>query len=673
MKSISYLRWFFDKIYGTKLAKALPAAFHQSLLAQAFNTPTNLARKGLIFTLSLGSTALLTGQQFVAVQEEAGLTHVTSHSAFLGGGGAFLDYDNDGDEDIYLIGGQEKDQLFENNGDGTFTDRTTEAGLFPTSFYYTTGVTAGDIDNDGDTDLFVTTWFGDTFDKNVLLRNNGNGTFSDIWIQLEEEDQVFSMGATLIDFDLDGLLDIYVINYVDEAQFTYNEDNVIVGFEHTCYANRFYHNLGGGFFEDITDAVGLGDTGCALAVASTDYDMDGDIDLYLANDFGEFIQPNRLFRNNFPDLTFTEVGMETGADLGMYGMGIAIGDIDQDLDLDYYVTNFGRNALLRNDGGSFSDITDESGVADTWDIQDSLMAVGWGTALLDIDNDSDLDLYVANGYVPSPNFIDSRIFIADRLFRNDGQGSFTDISSSSGVDNSYVTRGLTYADYDNDGDLDVLAIVLNVPVNEGGWNTVLYNNQEGNQQNWLQVSLEGIEANRSAFGAKVFVYLSDKTLLHEISGGASHASQLSSRAHFGLGAAEVIDSVQIQWPGGFRKQMVYDLDINQHYTIIEDTSIVIDTVPIVRTTDLAATEFPLVLSPNPTDGTVRIATPLHPDIKFRSIRIVDMAGQQVFYQNADIDQLPVVLDLQHLAVGTYLLQLELATSEKVISRLLLKI
>ena len=625
--------------------------------------PMNRFLCGCLCLLGSLATNTVTGQHFLDVQDEAQIDHVTSHTAFLGGGGAFLDYDNDGDEDIYLIGGAEVDRLYENNGDGTFSERTAEAGLFSTSFYYTTGVTAGDIDNDGDTDIFVTTWFGDLFAKNLLFRNNGNGTFSDIWIQLEDADQVLSMGAVLIDFDLDGLLDIYVINYVEDAQFTYDENNQVIGFEHICYGNRFYHNLGGGQFSEITESVGLHDTGCALAVAATDYDLDGDLDIYLANDFGEFIQPNRLFRNNYPVPSFTEVGAETGADIGMYGMGIAVGDVDMDLDLDYYVTNFGRNVMLRNDGGTFTDVTNQTGTADTWDIQDSLLTVGWGTALLDIDNDSDLDLYVANGYVPSPNFIDARIFIQDRLFRNEGDWNFTEVGADYGIDNVFTTRGFTYADYDNDGDLDMLAIVMNVPLNEGTWQTKLYNNQVGNELNWLQVSLEGVDANRSAFGSRIYVYAGELALMHELAGGASHASQLSSRAHFGLGETASIDSLAVVWPGGFRRQVLYDLSVNQHLTIIEDTTIVIDTVQIVNTTSELRSPVPIQVSPNPSSGRLRLEALDAGQPVLRSLQIRDAMGKMMpgtAMIAGSHSTLPIELDLSSFPPGLYLLRITLA-------------
>ena len=576
-------------------------------------------------------------QHFQEFQDSANIDHVFDQTSFLGGGAAFFDYDNDGDDDLYITAGNKRDHFYENNGDGTFTNKTIEAGFVITVLYYTTGVIAGDIDNDGFKDLFVTTWFSDfePLTKNLLFRNNGDGTFNEIWAQQEEKDIVQTMGATFIDYDLDGLLDIYAVSYVDETNFIFDDNNNIIGFDHDCYQNTFYHNLGDGNFVEVSADLGLADTGCALAVTATDFDIDGNMDIYLANDFGEFIQPNRLFKNNLTGLKFTEVGSEYNADIGMYGMGIAVGDIDNDLDLDYYITNFGKNALLRNDGNNFTDIADVSEVGDEWIIEDSLYAIGWGTAFLDVDNDADLDLYVANGYVPSPSFIPSKIFMNDKLFLNEDGQQFTDVSLNFGIENKYTSRGLTYADYDNDGDLDILTVVENVPVNDMGWKTLLYNNRYGSEKNWFQITLEGTEVNRDAYGSKVYLFAGDKIFLHEISGGSSHGSQMSSRVHFGLADEIKIDSIHVLWTGGKRLQPLYDLDINQHIYVKEDTTIGNTITGIIEKN---ITKFGADIYPNPAGKEINVKISGCSTKCLVELDIYNMVGQlagSYIFENSD--------------------------------------
>ena len=596
-------------------------------------------------------------QHFLEFQDSANIDHIFNHTGFLGGGAAFFDYDNDRDDDLYITSGNERDHFYENNGDGTFTYKSIDAGFIATKLYYTTGVIAGDIDNDGFKDLFITTWFSDfePTGKNLLYKNNGDGTFTEIWNHTEEKDNTQCMGATFIDYDLDGLLDIYTVSYVEDAAFIYDDNGVIIGFDHLCHENRFYHNLGNSEFEEISSGIYLNDTGCALAVTSTDFDADGDMDIYVANDFGEFIQPNKLFRNNIIELDFMEVGANYGADASIYGMGIAVGDIDNDLDMDYYATNYGKNVLLKNNGNTFSNITDASGAGDEWIIEDSLMAVGWGTALLDIDNDADLDLYVGNGYIPGPGFLNTFIFQNDKLFLNNNNLDFSDVGVEYGIENKFTTRGVSFSDYDNDGDLDVLAVVENVPVNNLEWATVLYNNQKGNENNWLQVTLEGIETNRDAFGSKVYLYADDKTFLTEISGGGSHASHVSSRAHFGLNDIDHIDSLQIAWTGGKRLQTLYDLDVNQHIYVTEDTA----STTIVNTAEISRLPVQINITPNPSNGHITIQLNNMTDFDFGEIEFYNLLGELKKKIIIEPNQKNSLHKLDRINSGTYFVLLKI--------------
>ena len=541
--------------------------------ANAYILPVNWTT---LFIL-LMNTGSVNAQHFTPVQAAANIDHIFKTTASLGGGAAFFDADNDGDEDLYITAGERRDHFYVNNGDGTFTYNSVDAGFVITTLYYTTGVIAGDIDNDGFKDLFITTWYSDfePAGKNLLFKNNGDGTFTEIWDQLSINDMVQTLGATFLDYDLDGLLDIYTVNYVKEPAFIYDDDNNIIGYDHECYANNLYHNLGNGEFDEKAFALNIQDNGCGLATTASDFDMDGDMDILVANDFGEFVLPNQLYQYDSENGFYWSVASNLSADVAMYGMGIAVGDIDQDLDPDYYITNFGKNVLLKNNNSFFENITDATNTGNEWIVEDSTMTVSWGAAFLDIDNDTDLDLYVANGFIPSPDFLTSSILGNDALLINDGNAVFSNQSEAYGIENYYVSRGMAYSDYDNDGDLDIVSVVQNLPASIPDKKTVLYNNEKGNEKNWVQIKLRGITVNRDAFGSKIYLHADGQSWFQEVNGGSSFASHHSSRAHFGLDDIAQIDSVEIVWTGGTKRQIEYNLAINQFHEITEDTSTII--------------------------------------------------------------------------------------------------
>lgn len=494
----------------------------------------------------------------------------------MGGGAAFVDINNDGYDDLYITGGISPDQLYVNDQNGSFSDISNASGITAaTENKYTTGVIFGDIDNNGFKDLFITTRNDSDGEiiPNILLKNQGDLSFENIWTK--ENDLAFSMGACFLDYDQDGLLDLYVINYVQEVAFLYDENDNIIGFDHTCSANRMYKNIGDGNFQDVSIALGLGDDGCALAVKATDFDQDGDTDILLANDFGEFIKPNKLFENKINAGTFSEVSEVWNADIGMYAMGIAAGDIELDGDLDYYLTNFGKNALMRKDDNSFAEISVEAGVDDTWELQDSVLSVSWGTAFIDYDNNMYPDLYVSNGYVPGPDFLPSSINNNDKFYKNNEDGTFDEIEpSSSGIDDLRVNRGMAFSDFDRDGDIDFITVSLRAPINDMSIRSKMYKNNLDNNYNWLDIDLKGIVSTRDAFGAYVKVFVGDKVLVQESYGGSSHCSQNSASLHFGLGDFDIVDSIQIDWPSRIKGQKLYDIDVNQRISVEEDVNLV---------------------------------------------------------------------------------------------------
>lgn len=557
-----------------------------------------------LFVLFMISSLAISSAQVLSEQSSAiGIDHSFRDRLLMGGGAAFFDYDMDGDEDVYITSGYNRDDLYRNNGDGTFTNVSNNIGLDVTFQYNTMGVTTGDIDNDGDRDIFVSTW--ERFDgtelpdgRSLLFLNNGDGTFTEIGEQAGITHEAFAMGAAFLDYNRDGYLDVYVMNHILEAIFETDEDGNQVGIAHDCYPNFLYVNNGNNTFTEVAATLGVADMGCTIAAVPSDYDMDGDLDLYLANDFGYFLVPNVMYENNYPENGFMDVSGETGADVEAFGMGIASGDYDHDLDFDYYTTNIGRNILCENlNGAGFSDVTTEAGVENaTVPEEENLNTTGWGTAFFDIDNDTWEDLFVANGRIPALPAYATALHDPDKLYMNNGDKTFTDVTNAAGVDvgDDLYTHGMAYSDYDEDGDLDIITVVLD---DLDGYSK-FYVNETNNGNNYIQFKLIGVESNRDAFGSKAWLYSGDLTLVKEIyGGGASHASQHTSVLHFGLADLEQVDSVRIEWTNG-HVDVIDAPAINTRHTVVEGVTSSISS-PLVD-------ELNIAVAPNPFTGTINL-------------------------------------------------------------------
>ncbi len=577
------------------------------------------------------AAAPLTAQTFTDATAAAGIDHIYGTANFMGGGVAWFDYDNDGDEDLYLTGGSNMDALYRNNGDGTFTNVATEAGLTFTWGFASTGAVTADVDRDGDRDVFLTVLPGAvlTQSHNRLLRNNGDGTFTDVSIAAGFAGDIdWSTAAAFGDYNLDGWVDLYVGNYVDPDSLYVTEDSlgVVNGFAHVCEHNWMYLNNGDGTFTEVSRLLGVdAGTSCALAVTMSDYDGDHDQDIWVINDFGEFIIPNQLFRNEHPADDFTDVSEPAGADWGMYGMGIAIGDYDHDLDLDYYTTNIGLNHLYRNNGdGTFTDGTAGAGVGDRYVAPgSSLYTVGWGTSFVDLDNDTWQDLVVSNGHMPAADFIDNDIANPNRAFFNNGDGTFTERGLEMGVNHPGVCRGYAHADYDRDGDVDLLFANIESYYTPGPDKIVLFRNDIDNGNNWLGIQLHGTVNNPDAYGAKVVVRVGGETWVDEVQGGCSHGSQVSSILHLGLGSSPVVDELTVIWPGGWQ-QSLENVPANQFLNVWEDTaSTVINHIPEV------ASGLGLLVRPNPVVQGTRIALELASGVPSARVSVIDPAGRSV--------------------------------------------
>ncbi len=560
------------------------------------------------------------------VTQQVGIDHHYLSVSYMGGGAAFFDFDNDNDEDLWIVGGINQDVLYENDGVGNFTEIGTVAGLEATNGHITSGVITADLNNDGWRDVIV---LGHIGFHPLLFKNNGDGTFDEISGPAglaNYEGQ--SYAAACADVNQDGLLDIYVGTYIENIQLIYDNNGAAIGFDHDCFDNFLFINDGDWTFTEMAQEYDVRNGGCALATTFTDFDQDADSDLFIANDFGEWLVPNSLYENNNPTGPFPNVSSATGMDIGIFGMGIAIGDYDRDQDLDYYVTNLGTNIFMENQGNNtFLDKAAETGTEDTY--VNSLFATGWGTAFIDVDNDTDLDLFVCNGYVPAALFISNNPLNKNRLFINDGNAdgtgyTFFESALESGLDDPGRGRGFTYADYDNDGDLDFLIINVNQQTSgDSVQNVLLYRNDNDNENNWLKVKLQGTTGNRDAFGSSIKIVVGEHSWVHDYNGGyGSHASQHASNAHFGLGENTVVDSLLITWPGGVQHAFT-EITSNQTICISENGTITDTNDPEVQESFLQVSAYP---NPFKEQTQIKFYLPNADDVQ---IDIYDALGRKI--------------------------------------------
>ena len=510
----------------------------------------------------------------------------------MGAGSAFLDIDNDGDLDVFYLTPGGGMVMMRNENGTSFTDVSTQA--IPNGVRISgnpaTGVAAADLNNDGSTDLFI-----GMNGPNYLLLNDGQGVFRGVaGIAGAKGGFVLTGSIAIFDYDRDGLLDIYVANY---------EGN----------ENYFYHATmidgdGVPHYQDVAPALGMdwapnGQSDWTLGLLAFDYDNDGDTDLYLANDYnggssGERLEPgdNILYRNE-GDGTFADVSDASGTRDQGWAMGAAHGDFDGDGWLDIFVANFWEDVLYRNNhDGTFTDISAEVGLQNQ-----PLYYNGWGTALFDFDNDGDLDIHVANGYITNgEGQVEDE---PDQLWENvvlDGKLRFIERTNQAGVNQIADSRGAAYGDYNQDGFIDIL-VVNNDYVSSAGQNATLplrcffVNQRDGTFRDraqalgfrtsvpdpgkppgykdtqsfhWLDVLSKGTISNRSAIGSRVTVRAGDRTWIQDV-GASSYLSSNSPYLHFGLGTATVVDEVTVRFPSGHVSRLT-DVAVDQRVTVVED-------------------------------------------------------------------------------------------------------
>ena len=535
----------------------------------AFLAPAVFRRKAL--ALLPAAAELPPFSHFVDVAESAGLTKVMPYgegtratylTEIMGGGCAFIDYDNDGWMDVFILGGRRlesippgaSNRLYHNNRDGTFTDVTAQAGLLDAG--WAVGVCVGDYNNDGFEDLFLT-YFG----QNRLYRNNGNGTFTDVTVQagLSGKSARFGSGCTFVDYNRDGWLDLFVSNYADVDLATMPKPSLerpncnFEGVPVNCGpsglplpSHLLYRNNGNGSFTDVSKESGVGALhgSYGLTAAAFDVDDDGWPDIFVACD----TTPSLLLMNNH-DGTFREEALMRGVALDdagkeMAGMGVGIGDYDCDGRLDIVRTHYMNQptGLYRNQGkGEFEDVTARAGLIH------ERRFVSWGVGLVDLDNDGNPDIFLVTGQVyPKLEAVNPKYPRRGPriLFRNRGDGTFLRIPEDSqpALNERHVSRGCAFGDFDNDGDLDILIMNQNEPPS-------LLRNDAPLRNHWIKVRLHGTKSNRSAIGAKVTIRYGSKVQVQEVMSQSSYVSANDPRLHFGLGAADSVE-LEVRWPLG---------------------------------------------------------------------------------------------------------------------------
>ena len=528
----------------------------------------------LMLQISISSGAEQTLPVFTDVTKQAGINFKHSYGDFdlsnivegTGAGAMFFDYDNDGWLDIYFINGcwlktvndnrgrslRDKltNSLYRNNKDGTFSDVTEKARVGDKGFGF--GCSAADFDQDGDLDLYVL-----NYGPNVFYRNNGDGTFTDISESSGLANSNWSLSAPWFDYDGDGDLDVYVANYLEYDSGKFRSYYAAAGYpgplSYRGQPDALYRNNGDGTFTDVAKEAGVFQpNGRAMSATIADLNNDGFLDIYIPNDAME----NYFFKNTGKG-TFENEGLMMGLAFGEGGQGVssmgpAVGDVDRDSWLDIYIPDMGYGCLLMNRKDYFEDRTEPTNLAVVCG-----QYTGWGGVLFDYDCDGYLDIFIANGNAHHEYTEE------DVLMRNDGTGDFVDVAVKSGpyFREKYVGRGATYGDYDNDGDLDLLVINLND-------SPKLLRNDGGNKNNWLTIQARLPGGKSDAVGARIIVTAGSLKQIRDLIPVTGYLSQADPRCHFGLGRSKKADIVEIRWPDR-QSIKLENVDSNQILTVIQ--------------------------------------------------------------------------------------------------------
>lgn len=523
----------------------------------------------ILFLFFLSPTLLLAQAVFEDMTQVLGLANTGRNSGIAVG-----DYNNDDLDDIYVSQSfNGTNLLYQAQADGSFLEVAAQAGVAHSG---TTNLSLwGDIDNDGDLDLFL----GNRMEPNKLYLNLGNGTFADISVAAGINQLRITKAAMFGDIDQDGFIDLYVANL--SAQ------------------NELYRNNGDLTFTDITFQSGATDTQIAMGALFFDYDNDGDLDIYLTHDAN---QANILYQNDGTG-HFTNVAAAANANYAGQGMGVDFGDVNNDGHLDIYITNLYDNTLLVNNGnGTFSNLSQYAGVND--------LGMGWGTLWFDYDNDGWQDIYMVNDshFAPFPNI----------LYKNNGDLTFRIVSDSTVLSSMSGGYGVAYLDHDMDGWLD---LYLANNGNSGNDSNEFFRNQNQTpDHHWIKVKTIGTISNKAGIGTRVTLVVGDHTYVDEVCAGSGYSSQNSLTLHFGLGAATLIERMTIRWPSGI-EEVFENLPVDQLYKVVE-------TEGMVTKTEAISTSENLKVTPNPFSNTAYIQFEL-PQQERVELSIFNIQGQKL--------------------------------------------
>lgn len=523
----------------------------------------------ILLTILCSCNIVSAQKAFADITAQAGVQHqFIVYEGMFGGGACVFDLNRDGFEDVYITGGMADDVLYLNQGNGTFKNIIESSGLQLTKHFVTQGVVSADVNKDGWPDLYITTITSRDSVKiipravNLLFINNRDNTFRDATAAFRLDHlNSFSTGANFGDVNADGYPDLYVGNYFQDyqGQLSTINDATIVNANRTAKGYLLINHQGK-YFKDEYEKYGMNHKGFGFGGVFTDYDNDGDQDIFINQDFGYKAIPDYLYQNQYPRKAFLDVSEPMNMDLKINSMGTAVGDYDNDGDMDYYVTNIRFNYLMVNSaseglGKSFQNKAKELGM--------SYVMISWGANFADFDHDGDLDLYVANGDL-NPNCVP----MADFYFQNDS-GRFNEIAGIKGLNDYGIGRGSVVFDLENDGDLDVLVVnqkpLLDYPVTSF---TRLYRNDSA-QGNWLKIQLKGTNSETNGIGSRITIVAGDQRMIREIDGGgSSHISHNSTIAHFGLDKAIEVDTIIVTWRMD-KKQYLFHQKVNQLLLIEE--------------------------------------------------------------------------------------------------------
>jgi hypothetical protein len=508
----------------------------------------------------------VTGPAGVRFEHSFGDHDLTNIVEGTGAGVIFFDYDGDGHLDLYFVNGawtasvndnkgrdlrgKLTNALYRNDGDGTFSDVTAKAGVGDQGYGF--GCSAADFDADGDLDLYVL-----NYGANVMYRNDGDGTFTDVSKSSGLADSRWSLSAPWLDYDNDGDLDIFVANYLEYDAGKFRSYYAAAGYpgplSYSGQSDALYRNNGDGSFTDVTKQAGVfNPNGRAMSAVATDLNDDVYPDVFVAND----AMANYYYENTGKG-TFEEKAVINGLAYGEYGQGVssmgpAVADVDGDLRLDIFIPDMGYGSLLINGGKFFEDRVAASKLAVICG-----QYTGWGAILFDYDNDGDSDLFVSNGNAHHEYTEE------DVLAANDGKGTFVDVAKDSGAyfGEKFVGRGSAHGDYDNDGDVDIVVVNLNAPAK-------LLRNNGGSGNNWIKIETKLPGGRGDAIGARVTVATGTKRQVREAATVMGYLSQSDPRVHFGLGKAKSVDWIEIRWPDRSVKR-IEGVAVNQILTVVQ--------------------------------------------------------------------------------------------------------